>query len=72
MKTQIGKYDRATHTIAVTFTSGAIVHKRRVNVVLNDAGQYDAAATADRVAEVANGVAHKIACGAIRADTPAE
>ncbi|MCC2602540.1 hypothetical protein [Sphingopyxis yananensis] len=65
--TKIGKYNRDTRTVPVTFTSGAIVHKRDVNAVLTDAGRYDAEATAARVADVANGVAHKIACGAITA-----
>lgn len=66
MKIQIGKYDRATHTVAVTFTSGEIVHKRDVNAVLTASGKYDAKATAARVDDVANGVAHKIAIGAIK------
>jgi hypothetical protein len=70
IETKIGKYNPETRTVAVTFTSGAIVHKRNVNAVLTEAGVYDAAATAERVADVANGVAHKIACGAITADQP--
>ncbi|GMM59909.1 hypothetical protein [Novosphingobium pituita] len=74
LKTKIGAYDRATRTVPVTFTSGAIVHDRRVNAVLNDDGRYDQAATQARVAQVALGVAHKIAVGAIAAQpaTPDE
>lgn len=65
LKAQIGKYDGESCSVAVTFTSGAVVHQRSVNAVLDASGKYDRAATADRVAEVTNGVAHKIAVGAI-------
>ncbi|MCC2603024.1 hypothetical protein [Sphingopyxis yananensis] len=68
VQTKIGKYNPETRTVPVTFTSGAIIHNRDVNAMLTDAGRYDADATAARVADVANGVAHKIACGAITAD----
>ena len=67
--TKIGAYDAASRSVRVTFTSGAIEHKRSVNAVLTDAGEYDAEATAARVEEVAAGVAQKIACGAITAST---
>ena len=52
-------------TVDVTFTDGTITHDRQVNAVFTD-GAYDAEATETRVAEVAKGVEHKIAVGAIR------
>jgi len=61
----IGKFDPDTRAVPVTFTSGEIVHKRRVNAVLKDDGSYDKAATKSRVEDVARGVAHKIALGVI-------
>lgn len=53
--------------VQVRFTCGdtGCVHERSVNVCLDADGAYDADATAVRIGEVANGVAHKIACGAI-------
>ena len=65
IQTQIGSFDPATKSVPVTFTSGDIVHQRHVNAVINSDGQYDEAETAARVADVASGVAHKIAVGAI-------
>ena len=56
-------------TVEVTFTDGTITHTRGVNAVFTD-GAYDAEATEIRVFEVARGVEHKIAVGAITA--PAE
>lgn len=70
--TDIGAYDAATRTVPVTFTQSGIVHRRSVNACLDEAGHYDAAATEARVAEVARGVAHKIALGVITAAPPAE
>lgn len=70
LKTNIGAFDAGTKSVAVTFTSGKIKHQRSVNAVLNDRGEYDAAATAERVDQVAAGVTAKIAAGAI-ANTPA-
>jgi hypothetical protein len=64
---KIGIYDAEERSVRVTFTSGEIQHKRSVNAVLTEAGEYDAEATAARVDEVAAGVAQKIACGAITA-----
>jgi hypothetical protein len=52
-------------TVDVSFTDGEITHNRQVNAVFTD-GVYDADATETRVAEVAKGVEHKIAVGAIR------
>ena len=53
-------------TVEVTFTSDSpsLTHVREVNAVFTS-GSYDADATAVRVAEVALGVANKIAVGAI-------
>ena len=65
MKTTIGKFDRDTATVGVTFRHEGVTHKRRVNACLDEAGSYDPAATKVRVAEVASGVAHKIALGLI-------
>lgn len=65
MKTTIGAYAAATRDVPVKFESGEIVHERRVNACHDNAGGYDAAATAERVADVARGVAAKIAVGAI-------
>ena len=72
LTTDIGAYDAATRTVPVTFTQGDIVHQRSVNACLDEAGQYDAAATEARVADVARGVAHKIALGVITAAPSAE
>ena len=57
--------------IQVRFTCGDTdcVHKRSVNVCFDADGAYDHEATLVRVGEVANGVAHKIACGVISAAT---
>jgi len=65
--TKIGAFNSTTKTVPVTFTSGDIVHTRDVNAVLKATGNYDKAATADRVAEVARGVAAKIGLGVIKA-----
>ena len=54
--------------IEVTFTSDdpAITHTRMVNVCFEaDGTTYDSDATDARIAEVASGVAHKIAVGVI-------
>ena len=65
MKTKIGKYDPATRGVPVTFTEGETVHTRTVNACHEASGAYDAAATRDRVADVARGVAVKIGLGVI-------
>lgn len=65
LTTKIGAFDKDKRTVAVTFTSGEIEHKREVNAVLKDDGSYDKAGTKVRVAEVALGVAHKIGLGVI-------
>lgn len=64
MQTTIGPYDPDTRTVPVTFTAGKLVHERTVNACLKDGG-YDQAATADRVAQVARGVAVKMDLGVI-------
>ena len=66
----ISKFDPVTRAVKVTFTSGEIVHKRSVNAVLKEDGSYNCAATKVRVAEVAQGVAHKIAAGVIEMPKP--
>lgn len=64
MQTDIGPYDPETRQVPVTFTAGKLVHKRTINACLKD-GDYDQAATADRVAQVARGVAVKMDLGVI-------
>lgn len=65
MKTTIGKFDAETGTVPVRFVHQGVTHSRPVNAVLDENGQYDKAATALRVGEVAIGVGHKIALGVI-------
>lgn len=65
MQIAIGAYDDETRTVPVTFTEGEIVHRRPVNACHGESGAYDEAATAARVADIAAGVAVKIAVGAI-------
>lgn len=65
MRTQIRKFDPETKSVAVTFSHAGKIHRRRVNAVLDAAGEYDRQATRDRVAQVAAGVAEKIDSGAI-------
>ena len=67
LRNTIGRYDALTGTVPVTFRAGDIVHKRLVNVCLDAAGAYDAAATRARVADVSRGIAAKIAAGIIGA-----
>ena len=64
MKFTIGTFNSETGQVPVVFKHENITHKRDVNAVLTD-GKYDAAATRARVQEVANGVEHKIAAGAL-------
>lgn len=70
LTTKIGAFDSESRSVSVTFTSGDIKHERRVNAVLKDDGTYDKAATKERVAEVARGVAHKIGLGVITMPPP--
>lgn len=66
MKTTIGKFDAATKTVPVTFSHNGVRHRRSVNACLDEAGKFDADATAARVGEVAAGVAYKIETGLIK------
>ena len=66
MKTTIGKFDPATGTVPVSFSHNGVRHKRPVNACLDSEGKFDAAATAARVEEVADGVAYKIGMGLIK------
>jgi hypothetical protein len=61
----IGAYDAEKRTVPVVFTKGDVVHDRTVNACHDGNGAYDADATADRVGEVARGVAVKIDLGVI-------
>lgn len=70
MKTKIGAFDPQTRQVPVTFTAGAVKHERHVNAVVDTAGAYDKAATKERVAQVAQGVAVKIEAGAFREPAP--
>lgn len=67
LTTKIGRFDPATRTVPVTFTSGDIVHERDVNAVIDASGKYDRKATSARVEDVARGVAEKISIGVITA-----
>lgn len=71
METTIGDFNSDTRTVPVTFTAGDVVHSRDVNACLDDDGGFDEAATKERVDQVAQGVAHKIAVGAICKTEPA-
>jgi len=61
----IGALDAERRVVPVTFTRGELVHKRDVNACYDADGDYDAAATAERVDQVALGVAVKMDVGAI-------
>ncbi|MFT3967910.1 MAG: hypothetical protein QM690_18730 [Sphingobium sp.] len=65
MEISIGAYDKDSRTVPVTFTHGGVTHARSVNAVLKENGNYDRAATKDRVDKVALGVEVKIAAGVI-------
>lgn len=63
MNITIGKFDRTTRTVPVTFEQDGKVHTRTVNAVIGPDGKHDRAATIARVDQVASGVAHKFALG---------
>ncbi|RJF92988.1 hypothetical protein [Sphingomonas cavernae] len=65
MKTRMSAYDPETRSVTVTFSDGTISHKRTVNACLDAEGYFDRKATAERVQEVARGVAVKIAAGVV-------
>lgn len=64
MQTIIGTYNAETLAVPVTFVDQGVTHERHVNAVVTD-GQYDPDETAERVADVARGVAVKIGLGVI-------
>lgn len=70
MKTTIGTFDLKTGQVTVTFEYGGVTHTRGVNACLTATGKHDVKATKARVAEVANGVAHKIDLGVITNPPP--
>lgn len=63
MKITIGKLERTTGTVPVTFEQDGKIHQRDVNAVIRADGRHDRAATVARVDQVAAGVAHKFAMG---------
>jgi hypothetical protein len=65
MQITIGKFDRSSSSVPVTFEHKGVRHERSVNACLTDKGRYDEEATAARVDDVAAGVAHKIELGVI-------
>jgi hypothetical protein len=67
VKITVGKFDPDTRMVPCTFAHGPVTHRRMVNAVLNDQGEYDAKATRIRAEEVGAGVAHKIELGLITA-----
>lgn len=67
----IGKMDRPSLTVPVTFRSHGKVHRRPVRAVLTARGRIDRKATRLRVDAVARAVAHKFALGLL-ADTSDE
>lgn len=69
MMIDIKSFDPASRTVTVAFAEGPLTFERQVNACLDDAGGYDVAATADRVNQVALGVAAKMRLGVISADT---
>ncbi len=71
MKITIGKFDKATNQVAVTFERLGVAFTRPVNAVLTASGAYDKKATATRCEEVARGVAAKIEAGIITNAAPA-
>lgn len=65
MQTTIAPYIADARTVSVTFEQDGVTHSRAVNACFDEASAYDEAATKTRVAEVALGVAGKIALGVI-------
>jgi len=71
METKIGTLNTETHTVPVTFTQGDLVYSRDVNACFDVGGDYDEAATKERVEQVGRGVAQKISLGVIAREKPA-
>lgn len=65
MQITIAPYKADARTVDVTFEQDGVTHTRSVNACFDATGAYDEAATKARVAEVALGVANKIALGVI-------
>lgn len=72
MQITITDFDPDTRTVAVTFEHDGVTHIRSVNACFDAGGDYDAAATADRVGQVGLGVVVKIAAGLIVNPSAAE
>ena len=70
MQTTIDAYDPDTRQVRATFVEGDVTHTRQVNACHDQDGDYDPEATAQRVADVARGVATKIALGVIAVAPP--
>ncbi|MFT4091333.1 MAG: hypothetical protein QM645_11415 [Asticcacaulis sp.] len=62
----MGRFDKASRTVEVTYKYKGVAHVRKVNAVLRPNGSYDRAATITRAEQVAQGVAAKIEAGVIR------
>ena len=69
MRFTIGTFKAVDQSVPVTFKDGEFVHRRTVNAVIDEGGNYDKAATKARVEEVALGVAAKRARGALTSAT---
>ena len=70
MKITVGRLDRETGTVPVTFELDGLVHTRPVNAVLAEDGTHDREATLARVEDVGRGVAHKFALGVLGTQAP--
>lgn len=66
MQISIGKFDKETHQVAVTFEHEGVTFSRPVNACLTASGAYDKKATAARCEEVARGVLVKMEAGLIQ------
>lgn len=65
MQITVGKFDKETKQVAVTFDHEGVSISRSVNACLTASGAYDKKATATRCEEVGRGVAAKIEAGII-------
>jgi hypothetical protein len=72
MEIKVNGYNADTRAVSVTFDHDGVTHTRHVNACHHGDGAYDPDATADRLVEVAAGVAAKIAAGAITNPPPAD
>jgi hypothetical protein len=69
MEIAIGRFDRRTGQVPVTFSHAGVSHVRQVNACLKPDGSNDRKATAARIEEVALGVERKIELGVIGNNT---